>query len=201
MTPPLKNPFRAVVIGVSAGGLKALTTLLPLLPKAYPLPVLVVQHRLAESDDYLTKSLDRICAARVKEAEEKEAARAGHVYLAPANYHLLVERNETLSLSIDERENFSRPSIDVLFESAAYAWSARLIGIVLTGANADGARGLALIKKRGGLTLVQDPATAEHDAMPRAAMKACLVDHVLKLPEIGAFLNQIGISGINNAIE
>ena len=185
------DAFSAVVIGVSAGGLEALSTLLPMLPKNFPLPILVVQHRLASSDDYLAKSLDRICAVHVKEAEEKEMLKAGCVYLAPANYHLLVERDETLSLSVDERENYSRPSVDVLFESAAYVWSSRLIGIVLTGANADGARGAALIKERGGTVIVQDPATAERPEMPQAAKVSA--DYVLTIQKIGELLKTLTV--------
>jgi two-component system chemotaxis response regulator CheB len=188
MTPP-PGGFRAVVVGVSAGGMAALSTWLPALPKDFPLPVLVVQHRLSGSDDYLARSLDRICAVRVKEAEEKEKIQPGCVYLAPADYHLLVERDETLSLSIDDKENYSRPSIDVLFESAAYAWSERVIGIILTGANSDGANGLALIKQRGGPAIVQDPQTAEHDTMPRAALPSA--DYVLSLPKIGELLKTL----------
>ena len=181
--------FRAVVIGVSAGGMEALNTLLPTLPEQFPLSVLVVQHRLAGSDDYLAKSLDRTCAVRVKEAEEKETLQAGCVYLAPADYHLLVERDQTLSLSVDEKENYSRPSIDVLFESAAYVWSSQLIGIILTGANSDGAKGLALIKKRGGTTIVQAPETAQYDTMPRAAVGSA--DHILPIPKIGELLKKL----------
>jgi two-component system chemotaxis response regulator CheB len=187
--PPPAPGFRAVVIGVSAGGIQALSTLLPLLPKDFSLPILVVQHRLAGSDDYITKSLNQICAMQVKEAEEKEAVKAGCVYLAPADYHLLVERDQTLSLSVDEKVNYSRPAIDVLFESAAYAWSSGLIGIVLTGANSDGAKGLALIKQLGGTAIVQDPDTAEHGTMPRAALASA--DYVLELSKIGDMLEAL----------
>lgn len=183
--------FRAVVIGVSAGGLHALSTLLPALPASFPLPILIVQHRPAGSDDFLAKNLNRISALTVKEAEEKEELRGGVAYIAPADYHLLVERNETLSLSAEPKENFSRPSIDVLFESAAYVWSEKLIGVILTGANSDGANGLALIKQRGGVAMVQDPKTAEHDAMPRAAIEASPIDTILPIPKIAALLKSI----------
>jgi two-component system chemotaxis response regulator CheB len=186
---PTVTCFQAVVIGVSAGGMKALSTLLPILPKDFPLPILVVQHRLAGSDDYITKNLNQICALQVKEAEEKEALKAGCVYIAPADYHLLVERDETLSLSVDEKVNYSRPAIDVLFESAAYVWSSGLIGIVLTGANSDGAKGLASIKQQGGTAIVQNPETAEHSTMPKAALASA--DYVLDLKEIGKLLNAL----------
>ena len=188
--------FRSVVIGVSAGGMEALSTLFLALPKDFPLPILVVQHRRSGSDNYLVKRLDRICTVRVKEAEEKEELQAGCIYLAPADYHLLVERDQTLSLSVDEKENYSRPSIDVLFESAAYVWSSRLIGIVLTGANSDGAKGLALIKQRGGTTIVQDPETAEYDTMPRAASDSA--DYVLSIPEIAALLKNMAMKDKEN---
>ncbi len=192
-TPP--SAFQAVVIGVSAGGMHALSTLLPALPKDFPLPILVVQHRLAGSDDYLAHSLDQLCAIHVKEAEEKEPLKAGWVYIAPADYHLLVERDQTLSLSVDDKENYSRPSIDVLFESAAYAWTSALIGVILTGANSDGARGLALIKEKGGITVVQNPTTAEYDVMPKAALASA--KYVLDLAKIGELLKTLASQAID----
>jgi two-component system chemotaxis response regulator CheB len=125
---------------------------------------------------------------QVKEAEEKETAVPGTVYVAPANYHLLLEDDRTFSLTLESRVRFARPSIDVLFESAADVYGSRLIGIILTGANDDGSRGLAAIKKRGGLAVVQDPTGAEVDTMPRAALRAAEVDFVLPLVAIGPFL-------------
>jgi len=189
---PKSTAFRAVVIGASAGGLNALAALLSDLPQDFPLPVLVVQHLLPGSGGYLAESLSQKCAMAVKEAEEKEKLRPGCVYLAPPDYHLLVERDEALSLSIDEKVHYSRPSIDVLFESAAYAWSSKVIGVILTGASADGAKGLALIKARGGMAIVQDPATAEQPIMPQAAIDAVDVDYVLGLAEMGEMLVKLG---------
>ncbi len=122
------------------------------------------------------------------EAGEKEELRPGKVYLAPANYHLLVEDDRTLSLSVDERVNFARPSVDVLFETASDAFGSRLVGIILTGANRDGSMGLKKIRQNGGLTLVQAPETAFADGMPRAAIAACAADHILPLDQIGPFL-------------
>lgn len=179
--------IRAVVIGVSAGGLNALSTLLPMLPTNFPAPILVVQHRMATPGRSLEDLLDQKCSVRVKEAEDKETLRPGCVYLAPADYHLLVERDETVSLSIDAREHFCRPSIDVLFESAACVWSSHLIGVILTGANSDGAAGLAQIEECGGMAIVQDPNTAECDIMPRAALEATGGARILNLKEIGLF--------------
>jgi len=183
--------YDAVVIGVSAGGFHALRTVIPALRAGFPTPVLVVQHISPHADDFLARSLDQESRVGVKEAEEKERAQPGWVYIAPPNYHLLVELDGTLSLSIENRINYSRPSIDVLFEAAADAWGAKCIGVVLTGANDDGSRGLLAIKRRGGLAIVQDPATAEVDAMPRAAIARAHPDHILPLEAIGPFLNKV----------
>jgi two-component system, chemotaxis family, protein-glutamate methylesterase/glutaminase len=176
--------YEAVVIGTSAGGLKALRTLLIPLPASFRLPVMVVQHISASSDGFWIEMLNNACPLTVKEADEKEAIRPGHVYIAPPNYHLLVEDNRVFSLSTDWRVNYARPSIDVLFESAAMAYRSKLIGIVMTGSNNDGANGLKAIKEAGGLTIAQDPATAEAAYMPECAIAATRVDHILPLEKI-----------------
>lgn len=181
-------PYRAVVIGASAGGLEALREVLSCLPMDFPLPLLVVQHLGVDSDDFLASWLNQRCAIKVKEAEDKEPAAPGTAYLAPANYHLLMEDDGSLALSLEDWVNFSRPSIDLLFESAAEAYGKGLIAVVLTGANDDGSRGLAAVKRSGGLAVVQDPARAEFPVMPRAAIQATQVDFVLPLPAIGRFL-------------
>ncbi|MDH5299722.1 MAG: chemotaxis protein CheB [Desulfobulbaceae bacterium] len=181
-------------MGVSSGGWAALAEILPALPADFPMPVVVVQHLHPQQDDFFLGHLNDICALRVKIADEKELLRPGHVYFAPPNYHLLIEKDRTFSLSVDQRVNFSRPAIDVLFESGAEVYSSRLVGVILTGANADGAHGLKQIKDGGGLAIVQDPATAQIDYMPRAAMAAVAVDHVLPLTEIGPFLARLGRS-------
>lgn len=183
--------YDAVVIGVSAGGLAALEKILPKLDKSIPVPVLIVQHVSPGSDNYMPKHFDSRSKVTVKEAEDKEVPVHGTVYFAPPNYHLLVEFERTLALSVEERVNFSRPSVDVLFETAAEAYRDKLIGVVLTGANSDGANGLARIKRLGGLTIVQSPETAEADAMPLAALEAVEADHVLPLGEIGYFINSL----------
>lgn len=180
--------YDAVVIGVSSGGMEALNIVLPALPAHFPLAVIVVQHQHPHADDFLARYLNERCALDVQQAEEKDPILPGVIYLAPANYHLLVELDRTFSLAVFERVNYARPAIDVLFESAAEAYQQRLIGIVLTGANNDGSQGLKTIKAYGGLAIVQDPATAEADAMPRAALEATAVDYVLPLREIGAWL-------------
>ena len=189
--PDGENADKAMVIGASSGGLKALRTILRVLPGNFPFAIMVVMHRHPHSDDYLEKSLDNDCFMRVKQADEKEVIRNGTVYLAPPNYHLLIEDALTLSLSVAETVNFARPAIDVLFESAAYVYGQRLTGLILTGANRDGAGGLKKIKEMGGLILVQDPRTAEASAMPRAAIAVADPDYILPLDEIGGFLRNL----------
>ncbi len=186
----MKQPYRAVVIGASAGGLAALKALFSGLRAGFPLPILVVQHTSADAGSFMTGYLDSLSRIRVKEADEKERILPGTAYVAPPNYHLLVEPEETLSLSADERVNYSRPSIDVLFESAVDVFGPALIGIVLTGANDDGSVGLKRIKDAGGLTVVQDPSTAEVPTMPLAAIAAVgTADHVLAVEKISDLLN------------
>ena len=180
--------YDAIVIGASAGGFAALAEILPRLPAALPLAVVVVQHLHPDGGEYMVEFLGRRCALPVKEAEDKEPVLPGVIYVAAAQYHLLIERDLTFSLSADEKVHYSRPSIDVLFESAAAAYGPKLIGVVLTGANDDGAAGLAAIKTGGGLTIVQDPATAEVSFMPQAALAGTAVDHVLDLAAIGRLL-------------
>lgn len=187
----IKGGYDAVVIGVSAGGLAALSAVLPAMDRNLPLAVMVVQHLSPASDDFLVRHLDGISGLTVKEAEDKDRLHPGRVYIAPPNYHLLVERDRTLALSLEQRVNFSRPSVDVLFETASEAYLERLIGVILTGASSDGARGLAAVKKRGGVAVVQDPLTAEADAMPRAALELVEVDHIVPLQDIGALLNRL----------
>ena len=183
-----RREFAAVVIGVSTGGLQALQMLLGNLPADFPLPILIVQHIGPGVGDGFARLLDERCALRVKEAEEQETVRPGTAYLAPANYHLLVEQDRALALSIDPPVSYARPSVDVLFESAAEVFGAGLIGIVLTGANFDGSRGLKKIKQLGGLAIVQDPDDAESRPMPAAALAATEVDHVVPLERMAALL-------------
>ena len=183
--------FKAVVIGVSTGGVAALTLLLGALPVDFPLPVLVVTHISADSDDGMALLLDSLCAIRVKEADELETITAGTVYLAPANYHLLVERGGKLGFSIDPPVNFARPSIDTLFESAAAVYGPALIGVILTGAGNDGSNGLLKIKNNGGLAIIQDPADAEMNSMPNSALQLMKADHVVRLMEIPGLLTRL----------
>ena len=182
------QPIEAVVIGTSAGGLAALSVLVHGLGPAGRLPLLVVQHVPANGATLLVDIFQRKTALRVKEAEEKEQIAAGTLYFAVPGYHLLVEEDFTLSLSQDDAVHFSRPSIDVLFESAADAWGPRVAGILLTGANEDGAVGLQAIQQAGGLTVVQDPREAEVPAMPLAALQRMAPDYILPLRDIHRLL-------------
>jgi two-component system chemotaxis response regulator CheB len=176
--------YEAIVIGVSAGGLNALKTLLPGLPEDFALPIIIVQHVGADSGNIWISILNNACKLEVKEADEKETIEKGKVYIAPPNYHLLIEKDRTFSLSADKRVNYARPSIDVLFETAACAYKSRLVGMILTGANSDGTNGLKKIKEMGGLTIAQDPDTAESSYMPASAIENVRVDYVLPLEDL-----------------
>jgi two-component system chemotaxis response regulator CheB len=173
--------FKAIAIGISTGGVGTLKALLGALPKDFPLPILIVQHLSPDSGDQMALFLDDLCAIHVKEADEQERPVGGTVYLAPANYHLMVEPDGRLGLSMDPPVNFSRPSVDVLFETAADAFGAGLIGVVLTGAGNDGSLGLKRIKDKGGVAVVQDPGDAAADSMPKHALMAVTADHVVTL--------------------
>jgi two-component system chemotaxis response regulator CheB len=179
-----------VVIGTSYGGLSALQILLPALAEDFPLPIVVVQHRRKDNDDGLCDFLRKRSHLPLSEPNDKEAIEPGRVYLAPRDYHLLIDQG-SFALSTDSPVIHARPSIDVLFESAADAYRERAVGVVLTGANRDGGIGLARIKAQGGLAIVQNPETAESPAMPRAAIAATQVDRVLPLDEIAPFLNEL----------
>ena len=182
--------FELIVIGCSLGGMHALEAILQALPGTFPVPIAAVQHRHRASNEGLPAFLRRDSDLRVCDADDKQPISKGSVYLAPANYHLLVERG-SFHLSVDEAVSYSRPSIDVLFESAADAYGKTLIAVVLTGANDDGARGAERIKKRGGFLIVQDPLTAEAPQMPQAAIKRARVDRILPLDRIGSFLVEL----------
>lgn len=180
--------YRAVVIGTSAGGLTALSTLLEKLPFNYPLPIIIVQHRSKEPRDLLEEILQTKCKLKVKQADEKESIESGFVYIAPPDYHLLIENDYTFSLTADEAVLYSRPSIDVLFESAASVYANSLVGIILTGANSDGAIGIRTIAEKNGLTIAQNPDEALFPAMPLASIETKKVNHIFTLSEIQSFL-------------
>jgi two-component system chemotaxis response regulator CheB len=191
--------FEIVVVGTSTGGLKALQTLLPSLPEEFSLPIVVVQHRSKDSESGLCQFLNRFSVLPVVEPEDKEQLQRGRVYLAPRDYHLLLEK-QSVALSTDPAVGFARPSIDVLFESAADEYQERAIGVILTGANRDGARGLAAIKSRGGATIVEDPASATRRELPDAAIAATQADGILPLHEIGPRLKRLSESARQRVI-
>ena len=182
--------FKAVVIGASAGGIDALSEILPRLPKNYSLPIIVVLHIPGDKPSLLAEVFRSKIELRVKDADEKEKIQPGTVYFASPGYHLLVERDLTFSLSTEEPVHFARPSIDILFESAADAFGRDLVGVLLTGANHDGAVGLNRIQESGGLALVQNPVTAQSRAMPEAgrASLSATIDQTLSLDEIARLL-------------
>jgi len=178
----------AIVIGASAGALEALSVILPSLPAGYRLSVLVVVHMPPDKKGIMAEIFQAKCRIKVREAEDKEPVRAGTAYFAPPDYHLLVEADKSLSLSNDDPVLYSRPSLDVLFESAADAYGPGLIAVVLTGANQDGANGLKAVTEAGGTAIVQHPDEAYASAMPEAAIANCPDARIMSLKEIAAYL-------------
>ncbi len=187
----LRGSIGAVAIGASAGGVQALSVLLPALPAKAAVAVFIVLHLPRDRPSILAEVFSRKCLLDVREAQDKEPVIAGTVYFAPANYHLLLDHGPQLALSVDDLVHHSRPSIDVLFESAAEVYGNRLLGIILTGANEDGAQGLAAVHDAGGLTVVQTPETARSPQMVISALKLRQADYVLPLEEIAAMLSAL----------
>ncbi len=181
----------AVVIGASAGAVEALSVILPSLPADYRLPVFVVVHVPPDVKSILAELFQAKCKIEVREAEDKEPIKGGTAYFAPADYHLLVETDKSLSLSNDEAVLYSRPSVDVLFESAADVYGPGLVAVVLTGANQDGARGLRAVADAGGRAIAQEPEGAYASAMPKAAIAKCPHARVLSLQEIAVYLQDV----------
>ena len=185
--------YEIVIVGTSWGGLAALRALAGALPRAFALPIAVVQHRHKDSDRLLGPLLQERTALTVCDVEDKQPILPGFVFIAPADYHLLIDRGH-FTLSTDAPVRYSRPSIDVAMTSAADMYGPRAVGIVLTGANADGAEGLANIAERGGLAIVQSPSTAESPTMPRAALEAVPSARVLPIPAIADLLLALPIA-------
>lgn len=189
----MSSNTQMIAIGGSAGSLDVLFTLLSGLSPRLTAAIIIVLHRMPSSS---ISSLDEVLQARtklrVKEAEEKEDILPGCIYLAPADYHLLVEKNRSFSLDISEKINFSRPAIDVTFQTAAEAYGPNMAAILLSGANTDGVKGLLSVKHNGGITAAQDPATARSPYMPQKAIKAQAADHVLSPLEMADFINRAG---------
>lgn len=183
--------FDAVVVGGSSGGLEALMQLLPALPSTLRACVLVVLHLPRDRRSLLPEIFSPRCPLPVHEAQDKELPQPGHVYFAPPDYHLLVDQGPRLALSVDPPVHYSRPSIDVLMESAADLWGERLLGILLSGANEDGAQGMAAIHAAGGLTVVQAPDSAPMPTMPLAALARAPMHHILAPADMPALLQQL----------
>ena len=184
----------AVVIGGSAGAFTGLKQLMPALPAALRVPVIIVLHQPQDRPSAVAAIFGRDTRPPVKEVDDKEPLSPGTVYLAPPGYHLLIESGRTAALTVDEPVHFSRPSIDVLFESAADVFGRSLLGVILSGANDDGARGAAAIERADGVVLIQDPETAEHATMPRAAYAAAPAAVVASIDGIAAILASLGES-------
>ncbi len=193
------KPFECVIIGGSWGGIEAVSVILEKLPVRFPLPIVIVLHQHRKSGAHMAEIFGRKCTLRVKEADEKEKLEPNTIYIAPANYHLLIEKDHTLSLNVDKPIHFSRPSIDVSFISAAESYRDALIGILLTGANQDGAEGVACIKRFGGLAIIEDPDTAKVPIMPQSALMRTRVDQVLNLNDIPDFLLAITVGLLKQA--
>ena len=184
--------INAVLIGSSLGGVPLLQHIFAALPKTYPIPVLVVQHVHPEQGESPAHVINADVAIRVKDAEDKEPIEPGTAYFAPPGYHLLVERDQRIALSVDEKVNWSRPSVDVLFQSAVYLWAPHLLGIVLSGANSDGAAGIVTLKQHGCMTLAQEPSEAKRAEMPASAIATGCVDEVLGIAKIASMMSHLG---------
>ncbi|MFT3926761.1 MAG: chemotaxis protein CheB [Myxococcales bacterium] len=182
------SPIRAVVVGASAGAIEALRVVLPALPANFAAPVFVVVHLPPRKPSLLCEIFSSLCPLSVREASDQASFGAGSVWFAPPDYHMLVESETTLALSIDAPEHYSRPSIDVLFESAAQVFGPSLLAVVLTGANEDGARGAQCVRENGGLVAVQSPESAQMPLMPEAAIARAQPQFTGSLSELTAFI-------------
>lgn len=189
---PSKRPCDAIVIGASAGGIDALLQLFDGLPASFALPIVVVLHLRHDRDSRLAELFAQHVALPVKQARDKEPLGAGVIYFAGPGYHLSIETDHSFSLSNEDPVHFSRPAIDLLMTSASDVYGPRLAGILLTGANEDGAAGMRSIKQAGGLTIVQDPTEAQIAVMPQAAITLCAPDHILPLQDIRKRLLELG---------
>ncbi|AXY73413.1 chemotaxis protein CheB [Paraflavitalea soli] len=183
--------IQLIVIGGSAGSLDVILKLIPALHPRLPVAIIIVTHRKPSNDEILVDLLNAKSTWPVKEAEEKEPVEPNTIYIAPTDYHLLLEKDHTFSLDVSEKVNYSRPSIDITFESAAEAYGPSLLGILLSGANADGVDGMKSIKSHGGTCLVQDPDSADVDYMPRQAVEQVQVDKVLPADQLAGFINSL----------
>ncbi len=187
----LNNSYKAVVIGGSAGSFQGVVKILSQLPKGFPLPIIMCLHRLKHVRHGFVEALSIKSVMQVTEPYDKEPIKRGCVYLAPANYHMAAELGNYFALSTEEMVNNSRPSIDITLNSCAYVYKEKLVGILLSGANRDGALGMKQIAAKGGLTIVQDPSECVIDTMPKAALAVTNIDHVFKIDQIVKFLIEL----------
>ena len=187
----LNNSYKAVVIGGSAGSFQGVVKILAQLPKGFPLPIIMCLHRLKHVRNGFVEALSIKSVVQVTEPNDKENIKKGSVYLAPANYHMSVELGNHFALSTEEMVNNSRPAIDITLGSCAFVYKEKLIGILLSGANKDGALGMKQIHERSGLTIVQEPEECMIDTMPKAALAATEIDHVMKVDQIVGFLKEL----------
>lgn len=187
----IHRKYEAIAIGASWGGMEAVNNILAGLPASFSIPIIVILHRLKNVESELPRLIAKKTSLKVKEIDEKEEIKGGYVYIAPANYHVLVEEDRSFSLCVSEPVHYSRPSLDVSFQSAARVFRSALVGIILTGANRDGSEGMLEIQRQGGLTIVQDPKEAEVDTMPKAALKLIQADYILSLEGIKQLLINI----------
>jgi two-component system, chemotaxis family, protein-glutamate methylesterase/glutaminase len=187
----LNNSYKAVVIGGSAGSFQGVVRILSNLPKKFPLPIIMCLHRLKHVRHGFVEALSIKSVVQVTEPNDKESIKKGSIYLAPANYHMSVELGHYFALSTEEMVNNSRPAIDITLGTSAYVYKDRLIGILLSGANRDGALGMRSVKERKGITIVQDPSECMIETMPRAALSVTNIDHILKVDQIIDFLCEL----------
>jgi two-component system, chemotaxis family, protein-glutamate methylesterase/glutaminase len=187
----LDSRYKAVVIGGSAGSFQAMVKILSQLPKSFPLPIIMALHRLKHVRHGFVEALSIKSVAPVTEPNDKEQIKKSGIYLAPSNYHMSVELGNYFSLSTEEMVNNSRPAIDITLSSCAYVYKDKLIGILLSGANKDGALGMKQIADRGGLTIVQEPSECMIETMPKAALAITKIDHVLKVDQIVEFFKEL----------
>ena len=187
----LNNSYKAVVIGGSAGSFQGVVKILAQLPKGFPLPIIMCLHRLKHVRNGFVEALSIKSVAQVTEPNDKENIKKGSVYLAPANYHMSVELGNHFALSTEEMVNNSRPAIDITLSTSAFVYKEKLIGILLSGANRDGAMGMKAIKDKGGLTIVQEPSECMIDTMPKAALAVTKIDYILKIDQIVEFLKEL----------
>lgn len=187
----LHNRYKAIVIGGSAGSFQGIVKILSNLPGHFPLPIIMCLHRLKHVRNGFVEALSIKSIAEVVEPYDKQNIKKNKVYLAPANYHLSIELGNYFSLSTEDMINNSRPAIDITFGTAGYVYRDKLIGILLSGANKDGAMGMKHIKERGGVTIVQNPAECMIETMPKAALNAAAIDYTLKIDEIVTFLKEL----------